>query len=137
MNKKNKGFTLIELLLVIALIVIITASVVISYLSISKKEKIKNYDIMVKNISTAAELYLEQNILIGETLRENGYVSIEVKTLVEEGLLEDYYTVDPLTQENVSELCVNINIGEELGEYNFSEPNVCGSYLSMTTLKLF
>ena len=79
---KRKGFTTIELLLVVALIVTVSLVAVVSYTMINNKQKQKDYDVMVKNIKTAAELYISQNRVVEEQLKTNGQVSVPILSLV-------------------------------------------------------
>lgn len=56
----RKGFTLIELLAVIILIAIIAVLIVPSALKSVEKSKEASYNILIKNILTAAELYYQE-----------------------------------------------------------------------------
>lgn len=58
--KKNKGFTLIELLAVIAILAIVLMVVVPNVLKSFNKGQRDLYDIMIKNICRASNLYFEE-----------------------------------------------------------------------------
>ena len=60
MKDNKKGFTLIELLAVIVVIGIVGIIVVPSALNIADKSKEASYQILVKNIVTAAENYYQE-----------------------------------------------------------------------------
>ena len=138
---KRKGFTTIELLLVVALIVTVSLVAVVSYTMINNKQKQKDYDVMVKNIKTAAELYISQNRVVEEQLKTNGQVSVPILSLVNTGNLEEYYTTNPKNKTSVLEMCVYAIVGEELNNgirnINYSEPTECGGYLVLSDLNLY
>ena len=138
---KRKGFTTIELLLVVALIVTVSLVAVVSYTMINNKQKQKDYDVMVKNIKTAAELYISQNRAVEEQLKTNGQVSVPILSLVNTGNLEEYYTTNPKNKTSVLEMCVYAIVGEELNNgirnINYSEPTECGGYLVLSDLNLY
>ena len=138
---KRKGFTTIELLLVVAIMVTVSLVAVVSYTMINNKQKQKDYDVMVKNIKTAAELYLNQNLSVDTQLKTNGQVSIPIQSLVNTGNLEEYYTTNPKDKTSVLEMCVYAIVGEELNNgirnINYSDPIECGGYLVLSDLNLY
>lgn len=95
----RKGFTLIEL---IATIVILGLVVAISGFTISSlitSSKEKNYDLLIKDIIHASELYYQECTYMAKTEEEkdnsgcvastNGAYSIPISTLVNFGYLKD------------------------------------------------
>lgn len=85
----NKGFTLIELLAVIVLLAIIAGIGSYSITRIVKNSKDKNYELLIKNIKDAAEVYYQEcryanKVAIdGESHTSNG-----VDCLTYNGMLE-------------------------------------------------
>lgn len=127
MNKK--GYTIIEILLVIAIISAVAASAVVSYIEISKKQKEKDYVVMIENIKTASELYLQKETDYKALLTLEKKIVLPIKLLVEENYLSNYYSVNPKTNESVIEKCIDISLGT-YSELEFSEEvNPCENYL--------
>lgn len=75
--KSKKGFTLIELLAVIAILGIVIAIAIPTYLNVRKQSLEKQYDNVVSRIETAAEKYAKETSLI----------TVSVEQLIKEGYL--------------------------------------------------
>jgi len=81
MKKINKkGFTIIELVIVIAVIAILCAVLIPTFISLAKKAKVSNDTVLVKNLNTIlamSEATDGKNVLMGDALTDvfdNGYV---------------------------------------------------------------
>lgn len=69
MGKNNKGFTLVELIATILLLAILVGIGTYSILSIIKKSKLENYNLMITNIRSAAQSYYQECKYSKETIR--------------------------------------------------------------------
>ena len=56
----NKGFTLVELLATLVILALVMSIGTVSIIAIVNNAKAKNYDLLVKNIKDAAELYYQE-----------------------------------------------------------------------------
>jgi len=81
MKKINKkGFTLIELVIVIAVVAILCAVLIPTFISLAKKAKVSNDTVLVKNLNTIlamSEATDGKNVLMGDALQDvfdNGFV---------------------------------------------------------------
>ena len=100
MKKLNrKGFTLIELIATIVILGLVLAISGFTISSLITSSKQKNYDLLIKDIIHASELYYQEctymtNISSDETVNSgcvtptNGAYSIPISTLVNYGYLE-------------------------------------------------
>ena len=87
--KNKKGFTLIELLAVIVIIGIITSIVVVNVGKYIGESREKSYDILVKTIKDASELYVTSNTGLFPSLNvPSSTFDITLQDLVNEKYLE-------------------------------------------------
>lgn len=82
--KDNHGFTLVEILATMAILIILMGVGTAAYTKYRKSSLNKSYDLIQKNVITAAENYFMDNIYD---------TSVEINDLVEQGYLET--VIDP------------------------------------------
>ena len=107
--RNNKGFTLVELIATIVVLAIVAGIGTISITSIIRKSKEENYNLLLKNINSAAESYYQEckynksdAIECIKYDENNGYV-VSLGNLVTYGFLkgnakdsnDEYTIVDP------------------------------------------
>ena len=113
----NKGFTLIELLATIIILALILAIGTYSITAIINKSKKENYDLMLKHIKDASEVYYQECKYAnnsGIDCSEDGNVTLG--NLVTYGYLkgnskgnDDKYTlVNPINNENIASCIINV-----------------------------
>ena len=94
----KKGFTLTELLVVMAILIAITASSVVSYTRMTKNMKEREYNRIVEEFEAAAEVYVASNYGLREKIYSgDGYAVVTLKVLDKEGLIDLYKQTDPVT----------------------------------------
>ncbi len=93
MNKK--GFTLIEAIVSIALIALVSTILVVSITNLRKKQNEKDWKKLVDRVETATEAYLEFNSEIKTTVYSGTTQYVLIEELVNEGLLDENYLIDP------------------------------------------
>jgi len=127
----RKGFTLIELLAVIILIAIIAVLIVPSVLNSAEKSKEASYNMMIKNIITASELYY-QECEYGDLSNEDKYggykctingnnIETSLGTLANTGMLkvnnldddDKKIVINPKTKEDISSCDIIIEKSSE------------------------
>ncbi len=102
MKKINKkGFTLIEIIITLAIVITITVVAVGSYIGVSKNKKKEEWELVKKQIETAAEQYISTNKYMYEDLNSANDISayISVGTLVKTDYLNK--VVDPETKKEL------------------------------------
>ena len=121
----RKGFTLIELLAVIILIAIVSVIVVPSVLNSVEKSKEASYNMLIKNIITASELYY-QECEYGDLSNEkygiyacgisNNEINTSLGALANTGMLkvndldaeDKKIVINPKTNDNISDCKIKI-----------------------------
>lgn len=136
MKTNNKGFTLIELLATIVLIAIVAGFGTYSITNVIKSSKEKNYQLLIKNIKSAAEVYYQEcryddkatsNGAICEFFNNGEYAGywIPLIELVNQGYLTgnakekntgNYIVVDTKTNKNIGNC--NIGVGYKINDEN-------------------
>jgi len=122
--KKNKGFTLIELIATIVVLGIVASIGSYAISEIIKSSKEKNYDLLVENIESAAEmLYQDCKYITDSTSVEcsfngsgsNEYLEVKLKALLTSGFLSSNKTKEqtgslynPKTNEEISDCIIKI-----------------------------
>lgn len=95
---KKKGFTIVELLVVMAIIIAVTATSVVSYTRITSNMKEKEYNRIISQFEAAAEVYvasspeLRERIYMGE-----GYATVTLRVLAQQSLIDLQKNTDPIT----------------------------------------
>ena len=123
--KNKKGFTLIEILVAIVLMLSLTALAIVAYSKINKSNKVDQYNMVVEEIKTAAENYINRNEYLINDINENVAGYIPVKYLVDADYLG--VLIDPRSKEKINECNYvevkknNGNIQLEYVENNLSE----------------
>ena len=104
MNKTlKKGFTIIELVVVMSIILIVTATAVVSYHRMTTTYKEKEYERIINTFEAAAEAYAAENQDIKDRIYSGaGYATVTLKVLGIEGLIDDEVE-DPITGEKFDE----------------------------------
>lgn len=120
----KKGFTLIELLAAIVLFAIVAGFGTYSITNVIKASKEKNYNLLIKNIKDAAEVYYQEcKYGDGESLGvkctgTDNRLIIQLKSLVEQGYLtgnakrkndKKYTLINPNTNEDISNCAIAIS----------------------------
>ena len=120
----KKGFTLIELLAAIVLFAIVAGFGTYSITNVIKASKEKNYNLLIKNIKDAAEVYYQEcKYGDGESLGvkctgTDNHLIIQLKSLVEQGYLtgnakrkndKKYTLINPNTNEDISNCAIAIS----------------------------
>jgi len=99
----KKGFTIIELVVVMSIILIVTATAVVSYHRMTTQYKEKEYDRIINTFEAAAEAYAAENQDIKDRIYSGaGYATVTLKVLGIEGLIDDEVE-DPITGEKFDE----------------------------------
>ena len=144
MKKNNMGFTLIELIAVIVLLAIVASIGTYSIVNIVKKSREENYNLLIKNINSAAETYYQEckysrNILIDMfSGDEDAYFDfcdydVSLGELVAYGYLQGnakdsndrYIIVNPLDNSDISRCEVNVKYENENIKTTFYGDNDC------------
>lgn len=94
----NKGFTLIELLAVLVILVVIMSIAIPSITSSVERSKAKQREQVINIIISAGELYADKH--------KNGFTSVSVGTLIDEGYLTLDDAKDP--QNEKSTICGHV-----------------------------
>ncbi len=119
MKKMNKkGFTLVEIIITLALVISITVVAVGSYIGVSNNKKKEEWELVKKQIETAAEQYISTNKYMYEDLNSGNDISayISVGTLVKTDYLNK--VVDPETKKELDK-CVLVEVKiSNGGKYN-------------------
>lgn len=96
-RNQKKGFTIIELVVVMSILLLITATSVISYHRITTSYKEKEFERIVSDFEAAAEVYASMNNDLKDRVYSGtGFATVTLKTLKAENLISDE-VVDPLT----------------------------------------
>ena len=99
----KKGFTIIELVVVMSIILIVTATAVVSYHRMTTTYKEKEYERIINTFEAAAEAYAAENQDIKDRIYSGaGYATVTLKVLGIEGLIDDEVE-DPITGEKFDE----------------------------------
>lgn len=115
MKNNNAGFTLVELLVTIILLALVAGIGAYSITAIMERSKEENYNILIKNIQSAAETYYQEckysnNDSISCTSYDSGY-KISLGNLVTYGYLkgntkknDNTYTIEnPLNNQSIAD----------------------------------
>ena len=109
---KNSGFTLVELLGIVVILALIFLVTYPNFVSLSKKEDKKEYELMVKNLCLAGESYIYAN---GTEIIPNSQITISIQDLVNNGYvdknLKDVKTKELVRNKN---LTYTVNIDKTL-----------------------
>lgn len=140
-NMNNKGFTLIELIATLVLLVLVMGLGAISITKTIENSKTKDYELLIKNIKDASEVYyqeckygnIDSNIINGCDDLDN----VELGTLVKYGYLtgnskindgtNKYTLVNPNDGESIIDCIIKINYDKDNGKVNVSAVNQTGS----------
>lgn len=85
----NKGFTLIEL---IAIIIIISAITILSFSSLTntlKKTQLKEVEDYKLKVATAAQIYVETDLMRYEPFNSGTHIDITIEELINRGYLKN------------------------------------------------
>ena len=124
--RKNKGFTLIELLavlVILAVIGMIAFPLVSNLVSNSEKDA---YTQLEKEIIQSAKYYVADNgddlITIDATTNAVTHKDchITLASLKTKGYLEYQDTIDPRTDENINNSCVEITYNSSYSQYTYT-----------------
>lgn len=117
MKNNNAGFTLVELLVTIILLALVAGIGAYSITSIMEKSKEENYNILIKNIQSAAETYYQEckysnndSISCNKANNKDNEYSISLGSLVTYGYLkgntknnDNTYTIEnPLNNQSIA-----------------------------------
>ena len=93
----KKGFTMIELIVTIGLITILGLVIVMNLGSNLSSKQEQQYEEFKKTLENAACIYIDRNVAknLKKTCKNNGSCQIQMKTLLENGLIEDNNLKDP------------------------------------------
>lgn len=144
MMDNNKGFTLVELIATIVLLALVASIGTYSITAIMKKSKEENYNLLIKNINSAAETYYQEcrysnNDMINCNKIENDEYMVSLGDLVNYGFLKgnekikegtekDKYTiVNPLDNTNISNCEITVKFVNSKVEVNIPTSDVCPS----------
>lgn len=95
----KKGFSIVELIVVMSIILVITATSVVSYTRMTTNYKDKEYERLISEFEAAAETYVALDRSMREIIYSgSGYATITLKVLREAGLVDDDAS-DPVTGE--------------------------------------
>ena len=126
----NKGFTLVELITAIVLLSLVVGITTYSITSIIRTNKEENYNLLLKNIDSAAETYYQECEyswdevvdMIGSEDEATSFCDYDVSLgeLVEFGYLkgnfkkndETYTIVNPLDNSDISTCVINVTYDE-------------------------
>lgn len=140
----NKGFTLVELIAAIVLLSLVVGITSYSIIGIINRNKEENYNLLIKNINSAAETYYQEcrysnNDMINCNKIENDEYKISLGDLVnygflkgnekiKEGIDKDKYTiVNPLDNTNISNCEITVKFVNSKVEINIPTSDVCPS----------
>ena len=140
----NKGFTLVELIAAIVLLSLVVGITSYSIIGIINRNKEENYNLLIKNINSAAETYYQEcrysnNDMINCNKIENDEYKISLGDLVNYGFLKgnekikegtekDKYTiVNPLDNTNISNCEITVKFVNSKVEVNIPTSDVCPS----------
>lgn len=101
MKSKNKAFTLVELIGVVAILAIMLLVAVPSLTKTLKNNEQKKYGSYIKNLELVTEQYIVKNILDKETIDDENPYYVSLKTLIDNGYVEDTI-VNPTTEREIS-----------------------------------
>jgi type IV pilus assembly protein PilA len=86
-NLKKKGFTIVELVIVIAVIAVLAAVLIPTFVNLTRKANVSADTVLAKNLNTALAVYDAENDIedfddVLEAIKEHGYKwNPETKTL--------------------------------------------------------
>ena len=140
----NKGFTLVELIAAIVLLSVVVGITSYSIIGIINRNKEENYNLLIKNINSAAETYYQEcrysnNDMINCNKIENDEYMVSLGDLVNYGFLrgnekikegteKDKYTiVNPLDNTNISNCEITVKFVNSKVEVNIPTSDVCPS----------
>lgn len=140
----NKGFTLVELIAAIVLLSLVVGITSFSIIGIINRNKEENYNLLIKNINSAAETYYQEcrysnNDMINCNKIENDEYMVSLGDLVNYGFLKgnekikegtekDKYTiVNPLDKTNISNCKITVKFVNSKVEVNIPTSDVCPS----------
>ena len=140
----NKGFTLVELIAAIVLLSLVVGITSYSIIGIINRNKEENYNLLIKNINSAAETYYQEcrysnNDMINCNKIENDEYMVSLGDLVNYGFLrgnekikegteKDKYTiVNPLDTTNISNCEITVKFVNSKVEVNIPTSDVCPS----------
>lgn len=109
----NKGFTVIELVGIILILALILLVSFPSILNLSKSDKEKEYNNMVKNLCIAGESYIHANSdSYSELLNVGSIINIDIRDLMSYGNV-DTNVKNPNTKLSVSDDTLTYTVGED------------------------
>lgn len=115
----NKGFTLVELLATLVVLSIVMSIGTFSIIAIVNSSKNKNYELLISNIKSAAEVYYQECKYSNESVSwcdKTGNYNITLGDLVRYGYLkgnqknsDDTFTiVNPKNNESIADCMIHI-----------------------------
>lgn len=121
----NKGFTLVELIATIVILALVVGISSYSITSIISNSKEKDYELLVKEIKNAVELYYQECKFTDNSVTDScptvdgtGYYTIHLRRLVEFGYLkgngkksdDEYTLVNPNDGESIVECIIKYKL---------------------------
>lgn len=120
---KNKGFTLIELLGVIIILALLMIIVFPSIINSVKNSSNKTDDLTKELIYNAADLFIDRHINDFPKTSENKY-SIDLKSLVDEGLLTAPIKLSSSDQDITNNKCIQVTYDKSY-KYELKDIGTC------------
>ena len=114
--KNNRGFTLIELLITISILIAITAVAIVSFIGLSNRKKEESWNLVKKQVETAAKEYLSANEYIYNNPDQNN-MRISVGKLVSEDYLN--VVINPKDSKKL-DYCDYVEVSKTNDKYDFS-----------------
>lgn len=125
--KNNKGFTLVELIATIVILGVVLSITGFAITTVIKKARTKNYELLITDIKSAAELYYQECTYMSSTalpnsMCENGQVkTITLGDLVDYGYLTSNDTseagaakvIHPNTEANISSCKITVTFSSD------------------------